>query len=335
MSAPYALEDGPLAEVSANVGVTIFPNDPADPDTLLRHADHAMYAAKQSGKNRFGLFDARIEQRIEARHGTLQRLAEAMKSGQFRLYYQPQVDCRQGRCIGAEALIRWQHPTLGLLPPAEFLPLIEDTDLALQVGEWVICEALSQIAQWQGQGIDLCVSVNAFARQLLQPDFAGALAADLDHCPEAGRNRLQIEIVETAALKDLGVVRQMIEDCRKLGVTFSLDDFGTGYSTLAHIRHLPVSEIKIDQSFVRQMLTRPEDLAIVEAVIRLGRAFGRSLVAEGVETPAHIKRLLAMGCDVMQGYAVARPMPAGDIPRWVREFRPDPAWLRPAGAEEC
>ncbi len=335
LSAPYALEDGPLAEVSANVGVTIFPNDPADPDTLLRHADHAMYAAKQSGKNRFRLFDARIEQRIEARHGTLQRLAEAMKSGQFRLYYQPQVDCRQGRCIGAEALIRWQHPTLGLLPPAEFLPLIEDTDLALQVGEWVICEALSQIAQWQGQGIDLCVSVNAFARQLLQPDFAGALAADLDHCPEAGRNRLQIEIVETAALKDLDVVRQMIEDCRKLGVTFSLDDFGTGYSTLAHIRHLPVSEIKIDQSFVRQMLTRPEDLAIVEAVIRLGRAFGRSLVAEGVETPAHIKRLLAMGCDVMQGYAVARPMPAGDIPRWVREFRPDPAWLRPAGAEEC
>ena len=145
---------------------------------------------------------------------------------------------------------------------------------------------------------------------MLQPDFAGALAADLDHCPEAGRNRLQIEIVETAALKDLDVVRQMIEDCRKLGVTFSLDDFGTGYSTLAHIRHLPVSEIKIDQSFVRQMLTRPEDLAIVEAVIRLGRAFGRSLVAEGVETPAHIKRLLAMGCDVMQGYA-ARAADAG------------------------
>ncbi|MGD0640897.1 MAG: EAL domain-containing protein [Roseiarcus sp.] len=334
LSAPYTLEDDLPAEVSANVGVTIFPNDPADPDTLLRHADHAMYAAKQSGKNRYRLFDARIEQRIEARHGTLQRLAEAMKSGQFRLYYQPQVDCRKGRCVGAEALIRWQHPTLGLLPPAEFLPLIEDTDLALQVGEWVICEALSQIAHWQAEGIDLCVSVNAFARQLLQPDFAGALAADLDHCPEAGRNRLQIEIVETAALKDLDVVRQMIEDCRKLGVTFSLDDFGTGYSTLAHIRHLPVSEIKIDQSFVRQMLSRSEDLAIVEAVIRLGRAFGRSLVAEGVETPAHIKRLLAMGCDVMQGYALARPMPASDIPRWVREFRPDPAWLRHAGATE-
>jgi diguanylate cyclase (GGDEF)-like protein/PAS domain S-box-containing protein len=336
VSAPYALGDGLQAGVSASIGVTMFPDDPVDPDTLVRHADHAMYAAKQSGKNRYRLFDARIEQRIHSRHETLRRLAEAMESGQFRLYYQPQVDCRNGRCVGAEALIRWQHPSLGLLPPAEFLPLIEDTDLALKVGEWAIREALSQIAQWRREGVDLCVSVNVFARQLLQPGFPGALAGALDHCPEAGRDRLRIEIVETAALKDLDVIRQMIEECRKLGVAFSLDDFGTGYSTLAHVRHLPVAEIKIDQSFVRQMLARAEDLAIVEAVIRLGRAFGRSLVAEGVETSAHIMRLLALGCDVMQGYALARPMPAGDIPRWVREFRPDPAWRRPAGGvEEC
>jgi EAL domain-containing protein (putative c-di-GMP-specific phosphodiesterase class I) len=190
--------------------------------------------------------------------------------------------------------------------------------------------------RWRREGVDLTVSVNAFARQLQQPNFPGALAGAMERCPEAGWDRLQIEIVETAALKDLDVARQMIEDCRKLGVSFSLDDFGTGYSTLAHVRHLPVAEIKIDQSFVRQMLARSEDLAIVEVVIRLGRAFGRSLVAEGVETPAHIVRLLALGCDVMQGFALARPMPPDDIPRWVREFRPDPAWGRTAavGMEE-
>jgi diguanylate cyclase (GGDEF)-like protein/PAS domain S-box-containing protein len=333
-SATYALGEGLTAEVAVSIGVTIYPNDPVDPDTLLRHADHAMYAARQSGKSRYRLFDARIEQRIEARHGTLHRLADALESGQFCLFYQPQVDCRTGRCVGAEALIRWRHPTLGLLPPTEFLPLIEDTDLAPRVGEWVIREALSQIAEWRREGVDLTVSVNAFARQLLHPDFTDGLADALEPYAEAGRDRLQIEIVETAALKDLDAVRKMIEDCRRLGVAFSLDDFGTGYSTLAHVRHLPVKEIKIDQSFVRQMLTRADDLAIVEVVIRLGRAFGRSLVAEGVETQAHIMRLLDLGCDVMQGYALARPMPASELSPWIRAFRPDPAWLRPAvGAE--
>ena len=335
LSAPYAFGDRMREGLSASVGVTLYPDDPADPDTLIRHADHAMFAAKQAGKNRCQMFDATIEQRIEARHQTRRRLAEALESGQFRLHYQPQVDCRTGRCVGAEALIRWQHPTLGLLPPAEFLPLIEGADLALEVGEWVIREALSQIVRWRREGVDLTISVNAFARQLQQPNFPGALAGAMERCPEAGRDRLQIEIVETAALKDLDVARQMIEDCRKLGVSFSLDDFGTGYSTLAHVRHLPVAEIKIDQSFVRQMLARSEDLAIVEVVIRLGRAFGRSLVAEGVETPAHIVRLLALGCDVMQGFALARPMPPDEIPRWLREFRPDPAWGRTAvGAME-
>jgi len=256
----------------------------------------------------------------------LRLLASALKLGQFRLYFQPQVDCRQGRMVGAEALIRWQHPTLGLLSPAEFLPLIEDTDLALSVGEWVTREALSRIVAWRRDGLDFVVSVNAFVRQLLQPDFADTLGAILGEYPEAGRGCLQVEIVETAALMELDVIRQVIESCRTFGVTFSLDDFGTGYSTLSYLRHLPATEIKIDQSFVRHMLERAEDLTIVEAVIGLGHAFGRSIVAEGVETPAHILRLLALGCDVMQGYALARPMPADDIPRWIKEFRPDPAW---------
>jgi diguanylate cyclase (GGDEF)-like protein/PAS domain S-box-containing protein len=331
VSHPYAVSDNEQAEISVSVGVTLFPNDQVDPDTLVRHADHAMYAAKQAGKDRYQMFDTRLEQRIEARLATLGLLAEAQKSGQFRLYYQPKVDCRQGRVVGAEALIRWQHPTLGLLLPAEFLPLIEDTDLALSIGEWVIRQALSQMAQWRHDGINLHVSVNAFVRHLLHPGFADALAAILSQYPEVEPNCLMIEIVETAALKELDVIRQVIEDCKKLGVAFSLDDFGTGYSTLAHLRHLPATEIKIDHTFVRHMLERTEDIAIVEAVIGMARAFGRSMVAEGAETPAHILLLRALGCDVVQGYALARPMAAADIPRWVREFLPDPAWYRPAG----
>jgi diguanylate cyclase (GGDEF)-like protein/PAS domain S-box-containing protein len=326
VSAPYAVGDSELASISASIGVTLFPRDPVDADTLVRHADHAMYVAKQAGKNRYQMFDTHLERRIAARHATLRSLAEALGSGQFRLHYQPKVDCRLGRVVGAEALIRWQHPTLGLLSPAEFIPLLEDADLAIEVGTWVIRETLSQIVLWRRTGIDFRISINAFVHHLLQPGFTSALAAILAQYPETGPDCLQIELVETAALKELDTIRQVMEDCAKLGVTFSLDDFGTGYSTLAHLRHLPATEIKIDQSFVRHMLTRAEDHSIVEAVIGMGRAFGRTVVAEGVETAAHIDRLLALGCDVMQGYALARPIPADDFSRWVREFRPDPAW---------
>jgi diguanylate cyclase (GGDEF)-like protein/PAS domain S-box-containing protein len=326
MSVPYAVGDNVQTGISVSVGVTLFPSDPVDADTLVRHADHAMYAAKQAGKNRYQWFDTQLEQRIEARLSTLSSLAKALKLGQFRLFYQPKVNCRQGRVVGAEALIRWQHPTLGLLSPAEFLPLIEDSDLALSFGDWVLREALSQMVVWRGEGIELRVSVNAFASQLINPGLVDGLAAILEEYNEAGPGCLQIEIVETAALRGVEAIRQTIKDCEKLGITFSLDDFGTGYSTLAHLRHLPATEIKIDQSFVLNMLHRAEDLAMVESVIGLGRAFGRSIVAEGVETADHIVRLLALGCDVMQGYALARPMAAADIPRWLSEFRPDPAW---------
>jgi diguanylate cyclase (GGDEF)-like protein/PAS domain S-box-containing protein len=330
-SAPYVIGSGEQSSISASIGVTVFPSDSVDPDTLLRHADHAMYVAKQAGKNRYQMFDTGLEQRIEARHATLRQLASALKAGQFQLYFQPKVDCRLGRIVGAEALIRWQHPTLGRLSPAEFVPLIENSDLALDVGAWVIRETLDQIVRWRKDGVDIVVSVNAFIRQLVHPDFVGALAAVLAEFPDVAPSCLQIEIVETAALNELESIRQVIEECRTLGVAFSLDDFGTGYSTLAHLRHLPATEIKIDQSFVGQMLAGGEDLVMVEAVIGLGRAFGRSIVAEGAETPAHIGRLLELGCDVMQGYALARPMAAGDFQRWAAEFRPDPLWHRPPG----
>jgi EAL domain-containing protein (putative c-di-GMP-specific phosphodiesterase class I) len=208
---------------------------------------------------------------------------------------------------------------------------MEDSDLAYDVGDWVIHQALAQIRRWHEAGLDMVISVNAFIRQLVHPDFVDKLSSLLARFPDVAPNRLHIEIVETAALNELDSLRMVIEECRGLGVEFSLDDFGTGYSTLAHLRHLPATEIKIDQTFVGHMLARAEDLTIVEAVIGLAHAFGRSVVAEGAETPAHVRRLLDLGCDVMQGYALARPMTADAFLHWTSEFRPDPAWFDPSG----
>ncbi|MBU1238054.1 MAG: EAL domain-containing protein [Gammaproteobacteria bacterium] len=333
-SASHVLGDKTASGISASIGVTVFPSDKADPDTLIRHADHAMYVAKQTGKNRYQMFDTRLEQRIAARQQTLQQLAGALKAGQFQLHYQPKVDCRRGLIVGAEALLRWHHPILGQLSPAEFIPLIENTELALDVGAWVIREALDQIMRWRKDGLTLPISVNAFIRQLVHPDFAKSLSAALAKHPDCGPNCLQIEIVETAALNELEVLRAVIEECRELGVEFSLDDFGTGYSTLAHLRHLPASEIKVDQSFVGNMLASKQDMAIVEAVIGLAEAFDRAIVAEGAETPAHINHLLKLGCDVIQGYGLARPMTAEVFLRWTTEFHSDPAWFEPGAKND-
>jgi diguanylate cyclase (GGDEF)-like protein/PAS domain S-box-containing protein len=321
VSAPYGIAGDRELVISASIGVTVFPDDADDPDTLIRHADHAMYAAKQAGKNRFQFFDTPLERAIEARQAARQRIEAALTAGQFRLYYQPKVDCRRGCVVGAEALIRWQHPTLGLLAPSEFLPVIEDDPLAIAVGDWVIGETLRQMAAWRHQGMEIRISVNAFARQLLQPGFAEGLRLHLARQPEVDPRQVQIEIVESTAVDKLDAVRSVIEACAAFGIEFALDDFGTGYSSLVYLRHLPAHELKIDQSFVRNMLQDDNDLTIVEAVIGLGRAFHLSVIAEGVETEDHVNRLIELGCDVMQGYALARPMPADELMRWVGNYQ--------------
>jgi len=325
-AAPVVLDELSL-QVSVSIGVTLYPQDRSDADLLIRHADQALYVAKQSGKNRYHLFDVAHDAAVSTQREGLQHISSAFEQGQFVLHFQPKVNLRNGEIVGAEALIRWQHPERGLLPPSIFLPLIENDTLAVDVGEWVIDSALTQIEEWRIQGLNLPISVNIAARQLQQGDFALRLKQRLAAHPAVRPGDLALEVLESSALDDLIRVSQIIKDCQDIGVSFALDDFGTGYSSLTYLKRLPVSQLKIDQSFVRDMLDDPDDLAILDAVIGLAAAFRRGIIAEGVETLEQGELLLELGCELAQGYGIGRPMPAADFPGWVANWRPDARWL--------
>ncbi len=332
LSAPFLVADV-STRVTASVGVTLFPVDYADPDTLLRHADQAMYTAKQAGRNRYRLFDTEDDRRHRDRHEALTRIGAALADGEFVLYYQPTVDMRRGHVIGVEALIRWQHPVRGLLLPGEFLAVAENSELAVTLGAWVLDDAARQAVCWSSAGLALPISVNIFARHLQHPSFIERLRALLAGHPSLAPGWLRLELLETAAINDITGIAATIEECRKMGVEFALDDFGTGYSPLTYLKIIPAQTVKIDRSFVRDMLDDPNDLAIVEGVIGLAAAFRRQVVAEGVETLRHGTRLLQLGCDCAQGYGIAHPMPAEAIPGWVRDYRLPTEWARHPGAQ--
>lgn len=319
---PVVLRPGTEPEVvTASVGATVYPLDSSDADTLLRHADHAMYGVKQSGRNGFLFFDPEHSRRTEERVLAIGRVQDALDRDELMLYYQPKVDLKRGVVLGVEALLRWNHPEHGVVPPAQFLPLIEHTGLSARVGDHVLAKALDQLEVWQNQGLDLSVSVNITARHLQEPDFAQRLTELLARHQQALGPRLELEVLETAALTDIGFTSAVLERCARLGVRWALDDFGTGYSTLTYLKRLPVQVLKIDRSFVQNMLTDPQDRAIVEGVISLSSTFGCVVVAEGVETAAQGRMLLDMGCDVAQGNGIAAPMPAAEVGPWVREWK--------------
>jgi diguanylate cyclase (GGDEF)-like protein/PAS domain S-box-containing protein len=313
--------------LSASLGVTFYPQaQDIDGDQLLRQADQAMYQAKVAGKNRYCIFDAAMDSTVRKQHESLARIRLALERQEFVLYYQPKVNMRTGKVIGAEALIRWQHPEDGLLAPATFLPTIEDHPLAVDVGEWVIDTAMHQMEVWRAAGLDLPVSVNIGARQLLQHDFVEHLQCILAKHPQVHPGCIELEVLETSALADMAQASQVIEDCAKIGMRFALDDFGTGYSSLTYLKRLRVNVLKIDQSFVRDMLDDPDDLAILQGIIGLAAAFNREVIAEGVETVEHGTALLRLGCELAQGYGIARPMPPDQLPAWAAIWQPDAAW---------
>jgi diguanylate cyclase (GGDEF)-like protein/PAS domain S-box-containing protein len=317
--------------LSASMGVALFPQDDADADTLLRHADQAMYVAKQEGKNCYHLFDAELDRDARSHHDRIGRVRQALLADEMCLFYQPKVNLRTGQVAGMEALVRWQHPQTGLVPPGDFLPLIEEDELIVELGDWVIEAALNQMQTWRTQALRMSVSVNVAGRQLQSPDFVQKLTAALGRHPQVPAADLQLEILETTGLEDVVKVSRVIAECHQLGVTVALDDFGTGYSSLTYLKRLPVDTVKIDQSFVRDMLNDPDNLAIVHSVTRLAGSFDRELVAEGVESVEHGRMLMMLGCHVFQGYGVARPMPVDQVLAWVDNWRMPAEWAMAAG----
>ena len=316
-----------VLQLSASAGMTFFPQrDEVNADQLLRQADQAMYQAKLAGKNRFHLFDAEHYSTLRGHHASLDRIRKALSRRELVLHYQPKVNMRTGEVVGTEALVRWQDPERGLIPPAEFLPVIENDTLSIQVGEWVIAEALQQIEAWKKAGLMMAVSVNVGAHHLQQDDFVERLGALLAQFPNVAPGCLNLEVLETSALEDIDKASKVIEACAAMGVTFALDDFGTGYSSLTYLKRLHVKQLKIDQSFVRDMLVDPDDLAILKGVIGLAAAFKREVIAEGVESEAHGRLLMDLGCDLAQGYAISRPLPAEQFMRWMATWHEKPAW---------
>jgi diguanylate cyclase (GGDEF)-like protein/PAS domain S-box-containing protein len=322
---PYLLTEGE-AEISASIGVTLYPLDASDPDTLIRHADQAMYAAKKAGRNCFQLFDAGGDRLTEARRAATASVRQAIDQNEFLLYYQPKVNMRTGTVIGAEALLRWQHPERGFLSPAEFLPVVDFVGMQTALGDWVLRTAVCQLSTWAKAGHRLSVSINVAAEQLQVAGFVDNLSKTLNDFPDIGPDQIELELLETAALHNLNEVSGVLDRCRQLGVHFAIDDFGTGYSSLTYLKQLRARTLKIDQSFVRDMLEDPEDLAIVDGIIGLASAFRRQVVAEGVETIGHGSLLLQLGCDLAQGYGIARPMAADRLVSWIAQWQQPAQW---------
>ncbi|MFY8118499.1 MAG: putative bifunctional diguanylate cyclase/phosphodiesterase [Roseateles sp.] len=326
LRAPFPLAELPEPlDITASLGATLHPRDQSDAETLLRHAAHALYRVKRSGRNAYQLFDTEKHARSDAQALALGRMQEALDAGELCLHYQPKVDMRKGLVLGVEALLRWQHPEKGLLGPAHFLPVLERTGLGVRVGDWVIEQALKQSSLWLSQGLALRVSVNVAARHLQADDFTQRLQELLARHPGVPLARhLMLEVLESAALADIEATQVLIRRCRALGVSFALDDFGTGYSTLTYLKRLPVDALKIDRSFIQNMLIDAQDHALVKGVISLAKTFDCSVVAEGVESAAHARALMALGCELGQGNGIAPAMPAAELVDWVARFQAHP-----------
>ncbi|WP_100636046.1 GGDEF domain-containing response regulator [Marinomonas sp. ef1] len=305
-------------QVSASIGVALVSNDGLDADTILRRADQTMYQAKNMGRNNIIFFDPEEESRQYARRAMLQAAERGIVRHEFELHYQPQIDMVNHKIIGVEALIRWNHPTMGFLYPGDFTEVLEHPSTGVLIGEWVLQEALRQHNIWQKN--DLVISVNIAPAHLLSKDFVQRLDQLLKSIPNFNPNLLEIEILETVSISDILNAVEVVKACCKLGIHVALDDFGTGYSSLNYLKQLPLNTLKIDRSFIQNILSDPEDRAIVACIVALSKAFNYKLIAEGVESQEHEQALIDIGCLCGQGYFIAKPMAAGNMTIWIQYY---------------
>ncbi|WED20729.1 EAL domain-containing protein [Vibrio sp. JC009] len=331
ISEPVEFE-GTVVSVTASIGITRYPQEiQLEADHLLRQADQAMYIAKNDGRNRYHFYSADLEDKAERKQELINEVSDGLGKEEFVLFFQPKVDLTNGELIGAEALIRWQHPEKGLLAPGAFLPDIEHHKVMYQLDEWVISEALNQLQKWQESGFEIPVSVNVSHLFFKQDNPAQVLREILKNYPDVCSSLLEIEIVETQALDNLKEVASIMRNCQRLPVHFALDDFGTGYSSLTYLKQLPIDVLKVDKSFVIDMLEDEEDRTILEGILALCNAFNIMAIAEGMETIEQGVQLKKMGYRYVQGYGVAKPMPAGELPKWHKEWKVPDQWLNESG----
>ncbi len=317
LESPFIVQGHSLF-ISTSIGISLFPEHGKDSHTLLKHADAAMYQSKAAGRHQVSLFSSAMSQLASAKLSIENDLREALEKGQFLLHYQPIIDTRNGAIVGTEALIRWHHPQRGMILPDAFIPQAEESGLILPIGEWVIEHAITQAAAWQQQGLDLPVSINLSVKECnparTTPLIRRALLRyDLDP------SRLQIEITETVMMEQIEHVLPMLEGLQALGVRLAMDDFGTGYSSLRYLRDLPLDTLKIDKSFIADIVTHPADQAIVSSVITLARRLDIKVITEGVEQAAQVEWLRQEGCHVVQGYYYGKPMPSCQLESSFRE----------------
>ena len=304
--------------VSASIGIVLYPRDGEDVDTLLKNADVAMYVAKTKGRSRFEFYDQSMRAGTEQRLSLEYDLRKALENEEFELYYQPQIDVSTGSVVGIEALIRWHHPTLGLLKPADFISVAEQAGLIMAIWEWVMVSALIQHNAWLEQGLPaMTISVNLSTLQFTDRalvervrEIADVLGVPLD--------RLELEVTESVLLVDVEKVLKTLTDLRALGVKIAIDDFGTGYSSLAYLRRLPVDKLKLDRTFTFNAQHNEGDVAITRAILAMAKALNLSVVAEGVETPAQVDMLTSLGCTTVQGFLLGEPLPASETATVLR-----------------
>ncbi|MEG3767186.1 putative bifunctional diguanylate cyclase/phosphodiesterase [Alteromonas sp. 14N.309.X.WAT.G.H12] len=333
-SQPLKINDR-LVSLSASIGVTFYPQQsPLEGEQLLRQADVAMYEAKQSGKNVVKLYDEIDASKERKNKQVLDEISLAIKQNQLILLYQPKINMQTGECIGVEALIRWQHPHRGLLSPNRFIPLIEEHALSIDLGYWVIENALKQISQWQSLGFSIPVSVNITSKHIHQDDFLANLKQLLSVYPHVTPQFLELEIVESSVLYDVDRVADVIQQCNELGVAVSLDDFGSGYSSLSYLRKLPVSKLKIDRSFTSNIQKNTADLSIIEAVMALANAFNCEVIAEGIENEEQGLLLLKLGCNKAQGYFISKPTTSEQIIKWLEQKMTVGSWRQQIKLED-
>jgi diguanylate cyclase (GGDEF)-like protein/PAS domain S-box-containing protein len=302
--------------LTASAGIALFPTDGDTAELLFANADAAMYRAKEDGRDRFAFYSSAIASELHHRQAIREGVRRGLAHSEFVLEYQPVLNTRTRAVIGCEALVRWRHPERGRLLPDQFIPPIEDTNLVILLGTWVLRTAFRQLRAWAGRGIDLRLAVNLSARQFQDPGFVAAVREALA-ASGADPHRIDIEITESVALRDPAAAQATIADCKRLGLRCVLDDFGTHYSSLSYLKKLGADAIKIDRSFVDGLPADEESAAIVRAILALGRNLGRDVIAEGVETPEQARWLAREGCTLAQGYLYARPMEASDFEPWL------------------